>query len=74
MQALLKAEKRWASGELELQHQSLLENDPDASGNVFFNYENNGEVNTCTLNSSELNAVTERKLSKVTHFCRTCDK
>ncbi|GFR14633.1 hypothetical protein TNCT_133401 [Trichonephila clavata] len=33
MQALLKAKKRWASGEIELEHQSLhvCENDPDAS-------------------------------------------
>ncbi|GFQ99402.1 hypothetical protein TNCT_287821 [Trichonephila clavata] len=67
MQALLKA-KRWASGEIELEHQSLHthththENEPDASGNVFSNYENN-EVNTYTLNSSELNAATERNLS-----------
>ncbi|GFQ79754.1 hypothetical protein TNCT_25311 [Trichonephila clavata] len=62
MQALLKAKKRWASGEIELEHQSLHENDPDASGNVSSNYENN-EVNTYPLNSSELNAATERKLS-----------
>ncbi|GFR31509.1 hemicentin-1 [Trichonephila clavata] len=64
MQALLKAKKRWASGEIELEHQSLhvWENDPDASGNVSSNYENN-EVNTYPLNSSELNAATERKLS-----------
>ncbi|GFR12678.1 hypothetical protein TNCT_152761 [Trichonephila clavata] len=64
MQALLKAKKRWASGEIELEHQSLhvCENDPDASGNVSSNYENN-EVNTYSLNSSELNAATERKLS-----------
>ncbi|GFQ79622.1 hypothetical protein TNCT_73181 [Trichonephila clavata] len=64
MQALLKAKKRWASGEIELEHQSLhvCENDPDASGNVSSNYENN-EVNTYPLNSSELNAATERKLS-----------
>ncbi|GFR08939.1 hypothetical protein TNCT_568381 [Trichonephila clavata] len=61
MQALLKAKKRWASGEIELEHQSLHENDPDASGNVSSNYENN-EVNTYPLNSSELNAATERKL------------
>ncbi|GFQ88266.1 hypothetical protein TNCT_266251 [Trichonephila clavata] len=62
MQALLKAKKRWASGEIELEHQNLHENDPDASGNVSSNYENN-EVNTYPLNSSELNAATERKLS-----------
>ncbi|GFQ98642.1 hypothetical protein TNCT_491261 [Trichonephila clavata] len=62
MQALLKAKKRWASGEIELKHQSLHENDPDASGNVSSNYENN-EVNTYPLNSSELNAATKRKLS-----------
>ncbi|GFR22739.1 hypothetical protein TNCT_327351 [Trichonephila clavata] len=62
MQALLKAKKRCASGEIELEHQSLHENDPDASGNVSSNYENN-EVNTYPLNSSELNAATERKLS-----------
>ncbi|GFR29649.1 hypothetical protein TNCT_90291 [Trichonephila clavata] len=64
MQALLKAKKRWTSGEIELEHQSLhvCENDPDASGNVSSNYENN-EVNTYPLNSSELNAATERKLS-----------
>ncbi|GFR01187.1 retinaldehyde-binding protein 1 [Trichonephila clavata] len=64
MQALLKAKKRWASEEIELEHQSLhvCENDPDASGNVSSNYENN-EVNTYPLNSSELNAATERKLS-----------
>ncbi|GFR01664.1 hypothetical protein TNCT_93601 [Trichonephila clavata] len=40
----------------------VCENDPDASGNMSSNYENN-EVNTCPLNSSELNAATERKLS-----------
>ncbi|GFR03518.1 hypothetical protein TNCT_166861 [Trichonephila clavata] len=64
IQALLKAKKRWASEEIELEHQSLhvCENDPDASGNVSSNYENN-EVNTYPLNSSELNAATERKLS-----------
>ncbi|GFQ94670.1 hypothetical protein TNCT_187931 [Trichonephila clavata] len=64
MQALLKAKKRWASGEIELEHQSLhvCENYPDASGNVSSNYENN-EVNTYPLNSSALNAATERKLS-----------
>ncbi|GFR10906.1 hypothetical protein TNCT_525071 [Trichonephila clavata] len=70
MQALLLAKKRWASGEIELEHQSLhtrthvcvCENDPDASGNVSSNYENN-EVNTYTLNASKLNAATERKLS-----------
>ncbi|GFQ98119.1 hypothetical protein TNCT_365431 [Trichonephila clavata] len=47
-----------------MEHQSLhvCENDPDASGNVSSNYENN-EVNTYPLNSSELNAATERKLS-----------
>ncbi|GFR18031.1 hypothetical protein TNCT_626701 [Trichonephila clavata] len=77
IQALLKAKKRWASEEIELEHQSLhvCENDPDASGNVSSNYENN-EVNTYPLNSSELNAATEKKAvsSKLTHFCRTCDK
>ncbi|GFQ73262.1 hypothetical protein TNCT_653571 [Trichonephila clavata] len=51
-----------ASGEIGLEHQSLHENDPDASDNVSSNNENN-EVNTYTLNSSELNAATERKLS-----------
>ncbi|GFR05054.1 SWIM-type domain-containing protein [Trichonephila clavata] len=63
MQALLKARRRKASGEIELEHQSLhvCENDLDASGNVSSNYENN-EANTYTLNSSALNAATERKL------------
>ncbi|GFQ71857.1 hypothetical protein TNCT_274961 [Trichonephila clavata] len=50
--SLLYTEARWIH----------LENDPDASGNVSSNYENN-EVNTYPLNSSELNAATERKLS-----------
>ncbi|GFQ97989.1 hypothetical protein TNCT_699581 [Trichonephila clavata] len=62
MQDLLKSKKRWASSEIEQEHQSLHENDPDASGNVSSNYENN-EVNIYTLNSSELIAATERKLS-----------
>ncbi|GFR27560.1 hypothetical protein TNCT_475281 [Trichonephila clavata] len=44
MQALLKAKKRWTSGQLELEHQSLHENDPDTSGNVSSNDENNGEA------------------------------
>ncbi|GFY47235.1 hypothetical protein TNIN_1261 [Trichonephila inaurata madagascariensis] len=67
MQALLKAKKRWASGQLELEHPSFLDNDPNASGHASSNYENNAEVNTCTLNSSELNAATERKLSLLSH-------
>ncbi|GFR30406.1 hypothetical protein TNCT_362481 [Trichonephila clavata] len=51
------------------------ENDPDASGNASSNYENN-EVNTYPLNSSELNAATERKLSLLSSYtsAETCDK
>ncbi|GFY41265.1 hypothetical protein TNIN_343841 [Trichonephila inaurata madagascariensis] len=67
MQALLKAKKRCASGQLELEHPSFHDNDPNASGHASSNYENNAEVNTCTLNSSELNAATERKLSLLSH-------
>ncbi|GFR15933.1 hypothetical protein TNCT_318191 [Trichonephila clavata] len=63
MHALLKAKNRWASGELELEHQSLDENDPDSSGNVSSNYENNEEVNTWTLNSNEQIASAKRTLS-----------
>ncbi|GFU11036.1 uncharacterized protein TNCV_344441 [Trichonephila clavipes] len=63
MQALLKAKKRWASGQLEMEHPSFHDNDPNASGHASSNYEKNAKVNTCTLNSSELNAATERKLS-----------
>ncbi|GFX41653.1 hypothetical protein TNCV_3110491 [Trichonephila clavipes] len=67
MQALLKAKKRWASGQLELEHPSFHDNDPNASGHASSNYEKNAKVNTCTLNSSELNAATERKLSLLSH-------
>ncbi|GFX34474.1 uncharacterized protein TNCV_3657121 [Trichonephila clavipes] len=67
MQALLKAKKRWASGQLELEHPSFHVNDPNASGHASSNYEKNAKVNTCTLNSSELSAATERKLSLLSH-------
>ncbi|GFW84512.1 uncharacterized protein TNCV_456931 [Trichonephila clavipes] len=67
MQALLKAKKRWASGQLELEHPSFHDNDPNASGHASSNYEKNAKVNTCTLNSSELNTATERKLSLLSH-------
>ncbi|GFS96251.1 hypothetical protein TNCV_16301 [Trichonephila clavipes] len=67
MQALLKAKKRWASGQLKLEHPSFHDNDPNASGHASSNYEKNAKVNTCTLNSSELNAATERKLSLLSH-------
>ncbi|GFV65130.1 hypothetical protein TNCV_152581, partial [Trichonephila clavipes] len=69
MQALLKA-KRWASGHLELEHPSLHDNDPNASGHASSNYENNAKVNTCTLNSSELesSAATEKESCL---FCHT---
>ncbi|GFS86237.1 hypothetical protein TNCV_661081 [Trichonephila clavipes] len=59
--------KRWASGQLELEHPSFHDNDPNASGHASSNYENNAKVNTCTLNSSELTAATERKLSLLSH-------
>ncbi|GFW76304.1 uncharacterized protein TNCV_1580831 [Trichonephila clavipes] len=68
MQALLKAKKRWASGQLELEHPSFHDNDPNASGHASSNYEKNAKVNTCTLNSSELNTATERKLSLLSHI------
>ncbi|GFS39016.1 uncharacterized protein TNIN_404191 [Trichonephila inaurata madagascariensis] len=67
MQALLKAKKRWAPGQLELEHPSFHDNDPNATCHASSNYVNNAEVNTCTLNSSELNAATERKLSLLSH-------
>ncbi|GFY12791.1 uncharacterized protein TNCV_4284491 [Trichonephila clavipes] len=63
LQALLKAKKRWASGQLELEHPSFHDNDLNESGHASSNYEKNAKVNTCTLNSSERNAATERKLS-----------
>ncbi|GFU58463.1 hypothetical protein TNCV_3416881 [Trichonephila clavipes] len=50
------------------------DNDTNASGHASSNYEKECKVNTCTLNSSELNAATERKLSSVTHFSRTFGK
>ncbi|GFS41628.1 uncharacterized protein TNIN_232741 [Trichonephila inaurata madagascariensis] len=67
MQALLKAKKRWAPGQLELEHPSFHDNDPNATCHASSNYVNNAEVNTCTLTSSELNAATERKLSLLSH-------
>ncbi|GFY67722.1 hypothetical protein TNIN_410861 [Trichonephila inaurata madagascariensis] len=67
MQVLLKAKKRWASGQLELEYSSFHENDPDACGHASSNYENIAEVNTCTLNSTELNATTERNLCLLSH-------
>ncbi|GFT60674.1 hypothetical protein TNCV_3583931 [Trichonephila clavipes] len=67
MQALLKAKKRWASEQLELGHSSFQDNDPNASGHASSYYKHNAKVNTCTLNSSELNAATERKLSLLSH-------
>ncbi|GFY41831.1 uncharacterized protein TNIN_236381 [Trichonephila inaurata madagascariensis] len=67
MQALLKAKKRWAPGQLELEHPSFHDNDPNATCHASSNYVNNAEVNACTLNSSELNAATERKLSLLSH-------
>ncbi|GFU76702.1 uncharacterized protein TNCV_1495981 [Trichonephila clavipes] len=42
MQALLKA-KRWASGQLELEHPSFHDNDPNASGHASSNYEKNAK-------------------------------
>ncbi|GFY53530.1 hypothetical protein TNIN_369451 [Trichonephila inaurata madagascariensis] len=67
MQALLKAKKRWAPGQLELKHPSFHDNDPNATCHASSNYVNNAEVNACILNSSELNAATERKLSLLSH-------
>ncbi|GFV38332.1 uncharacterized protein TNCV_3951951 [Trichonephila clavipes] len=67
MQAFLKAKKRWASGQLELGHPSFHDNDPNASGHVSSNYENTAKVNNCTLNSSKLNAATERKMPLLSH-------
>ncbi|GFW03666.1 hypothetical protein TNCV_2537771 [Trichonephila clavipes] len=67
MQVLLKAKKIWASGQLELEYPSFHDNDPNASGHASYNYEKNAKVNTCALNSSELNAATERKLSLLSH-------
>ncbi|GFX15202.1 hypothetical protein TNCV_2709071 [Trichonephila clavipes] len=67
MQDLLKAKKSWVSGQLELEHPSFHENDPNARRHASSNYENNAEVNACTLNSSELNAATQRKLSLLSH-------
>ncbi|GFU83683.1 hypothetical protein TNCV_1412211 [Trichonephila clavipes] len=67
MQALQIAKKRGASGQLELEHQIFHDNDPNASGHASSNYENNAEVNTYTLNSSELNAAIERKPSLPSH-------
>ncbi|GFV41937.1 uncharacterized protein TNCV_4140441 [Trichonephila clavipes] len=46
---------------------SFHDNNPNASGHASSNYEKNAKVNTCTLNSSELNAATERKLSLLSH-------
>ncbi|GFV36434.1 hypothetical protein TNCV_2234811 [Trichonephila clavipes] len=69
MQSLLTAKKRWDSGQLELDHPSFHDNDPNVlSGHASTNCENNAKVNTCTLNSSELNAATERKLSLLSHI------
>ncbi|GFS46093.1 hypothetical protein TNIN_319921 [Trichonephila inaurata madagascariensis] len=67
MQALLKVKKRFASGQLEIEPPSFHDKDPKSSGHASSNYEKNAEVNTCTLNSSELNAATERKLSLLSH-------
>ncbi|GFW98779.1 hypothetical protein TNCV_2837401 [Trichonephila clavipes] len=67
MQALLKAKKRWGSGQLELEHPSLHDNDPNASGPASSNYEKNAKVNICTLNSSEL--MQQQKESCL--FCHT---
>ncbi|GFX34513.1 hypothetical protein TNCV_3657511 [Trichonephila clavipes] len=44
MQALLKAKKRWASGQLELEHPSFNDNDPNASGHASSNYEKNAKT------------------------------
>ncbi|GFW83785.1 hypothetical protein TNCV_668981 [Trichonephila clavipes] len=44
MQALLKTKKRWASGQLELEHPSFHDNDPNASGHASSNYENNAKT------------------------------
>ncbi|GFV05665.1 uncharacterized protein TNCV_890741 [Trichonephila clavipes] len=45
MQALLKAKKRWASGQLELEHPSFHDNVPNASGHASSNYEKNAKAN-----------------------------
>ncbi|GFU92617.1 uncharacterized protein TNCV_4795451 [Trichonephila clavipes] len=74
MQALLKAKKERASGQLELEHPSFHDNDPNASGHASSNYENNAECPKCDMN--DLNIVETTQLgmaSKPELVCSSCE-